>query len=141
MQKTSRRIAVALFVLAGVIVMYWVLWATQRSVIASDHGAVYTNFENAFPLADGLLALGMALTAWALWTQRRVAVLFGLLSAGGGLYLFAMDVLYDAEHGIWSRGAGGAIEATINVVTLAASVFLGGWIWNNRRGLDPDRVG
>ena len=137
MRERARSLAVLLIVLAIVIIVYWIAWFTHRSLIASDSSKVYYGFEDAFPLADGLLALGMAVTAWALWQMRAVAVLFGLLSAGGGLYLFAMDVLYDLEHGIWSRGAGGAIEAVINVATLAASTLLARWIWINRREFDP----
>lgn len=136
-QEKARSLAVLLWVLVVVIIAYWTLWYTHRSLIASESTRVYYGFEDAFPLADGLLALGMALTAWSLWTTRSTAVLFGLMSAGGGLYLFGMDVLFDAEHGIWARGTGGLVEALINVVTLSASALLARWIWVHRRHFDP----
>jgi hypothetical protein len=60
-----------------------------------------------------------------------------LLAGGGaGVYLFAMDVLYDLERGIWwNSGAGGAIELGINLLTLAVSVGLLRWAWRRRHRL------
>ena len=41
-------------------------------------------------------------------TRRPIALMWLLLAAGAGVYLFGMDVLYDLEHGIWwSSGGGG----------------------------------
>lgn len=137
MKLSEKSVVLLLYILAGIIVLYWVLWFAHRSLIASDTGPVYIGFENAFPFADGLLALGMVLTAHHIATKRPTAVLFGLMSAGGGIYLFAMDVLYDLEHRIWFKGFGGAIEALINVVTLTFSVVLARWVWSRRGELDP----
>ncbi len=118
-------------------VVFWTLWYTQRSVVASETLPSYYDFENAFPLADGLLTLSLLASSWALWRGRPTSVLFGLLGAGGGFYLFGMDVLYDIEHGIWGKGAGGLIELAINVITIVASLFFARWLWMNRRTLDP----
>jgi hypothetical protein len=46
-----------------------------------------------------------------------------------------MDVLYDAEHGIWTSGAGGAFEALLNVLTLVVSVIVVTWTWRHRHVL------
>jgi hypothetical protein len=40
-----------------------------------------------------------------------------------------MDALYDLEHGVWGKGANGAIELVINVLTLGLSVFVLRWTW------------
>ncbi len=118
-----------------VMVAYWSAWFSDRSLVASDHGAVYFGFENAFPLADGLLSVALIATIVALKQRRPSALLFGLMGAGAGLYLFAMDVLYDLEHGIWTRGANGVVELAINVITVTASLVLARWLWTHREQL------
>ena len=65
------------------------------------------------------------------------SVLYLVLGAGAGFYLFSMDVLFDLEHGIWAKGTGGLVELAINVVTFALSFVLARWAWTNRRALDP----
>lgn len=136
MRDSRRIVPILLVILTAVIGLYWGLWYGDRTVVASESASFYQNFESAFPLADGLLGAAMLACAWAIRRGRASAVLFGLVAAGGGLYLFAMDVLFDLEHGIWGRGAAGAIELVINVVTLLASVLLGGWIWRSRHTLE-----
>ena len=124
----------------GVIIMvaYWTLWFAARSVVASDTTKAYYDFENAFPAADAWITLCLV---GAIATLRRMSSfsLFWLLAGGGaGVYLFCMDALYDLEHGVWWKNAGGAIELGINVVTLLFSVWLLRWAWVNRRALLTD---
>lgn len=134
-----RRMAMFLVVVALVVVAYWAAWFGHRSLVASETRAGYYEFENAFPLADGWLVVTLAASAWAL-VRRRPSALGWLLAGGGaGIYLFAMDVLYDAEHGIWAKGGGGAIEGVINVATFAISVGLLRWSWRRRTILLADR--
>jgi len=113
-------------------IAYWSIWFTNRDWIASEHSAAYYEFENAFPLAD--LWLGVACVL-ALVTLRRgqESALFWLLCAGSaGLYLFAMDLLYDLENGIFTKGGGGAFEAVIVLLTLVFSVTILTWTWRHR---------
>jgi hypothetical protein len=128
----GRRVATILVVLAVIIGTYWTLWYGDRSLVASESASYYQTFESAFPLADGLLAAAMLLAARGLWRGRSSAILWGLMAAGGGVYLFAMDVLFDIEHGIWTKGSGGVIELCINVITLLASTVLAHWLWAHR---------
>lgn len=46
-----------LVAVAALVVAYWVAWALHRSLVASETGVAYTQFEEAFPLADGFLVL------------------------------------------------------------------------------------
>jgi hypothetical protein len=138
-QRGEKTIGRLLLFFAALIVLYWTLWFVHRSVVASDTTSSYYNFENAFPLADSLLVLALLASFFSLRRGLASALLFLLLGAGGGFYLCAMDVLYDLEHGIWTKGAGGAIEAVINVLTLIASVYLARWAWTHRRELDPPK--
>jgi len=127
--KSRRRVAVVLLVAVGVIALYWLAWFTHRSLVASESSVPYSQFEDAFPLADGWLALSMTAAATCLLTARRAAVFWLICGGGAGIYLFAMDVLYDLEHGVWGKGANGIVELVINLVTVTLSVFVLWWTW------------
>jgi hypothetical protein len=111
---------------------YWTVWFGHRPWVASTTGRPYTQFEDAFPLADGWLTATCVL-AWIGLHRRSPSALLWLIAAGGaGLYLFSMDVLYDLEHGIYAKGAGGVIEALVNVVTVAFASTALRWTWWHR---------
>ena len=122
-------------VVSAITILYWILWFSDRSLLASESTKAYYQFENAFPLADGWWVTTMLGGAWALLAGRASAVGWLLVSAGAGIYLFCMDVLYDAERGIWGKGSGGLIEAVINVATLAINVGVLRWTWRHRSSL------
>ena len=102
----ARPVAVC-YALATIIVLCWVAWFSHRSLIASESNPVYVNFEQAFPVVDGLIVIFLLLSARALRRGSSSVVLFLLLGAGAGFYLGGMGVLCDIEHGIWSRGSKG----------------------------------
>src|ERR671933_718054 len=123
-----RRTVNGMLVVAVVLlVAYWAVWFTHRSWIASEHTASYYAFEDAFPLADGLLALACVLALVALARRSPTALLWLLVGGGAGLYLCGLDLLYDVENGIFAKGAGGATEAGIVVIEAAFSVVLLRW--------------
>jgi hypothetical protein len=130
------RVIKALLVVAVIVdVAYWALWFGARSWVAGEDRAAYVEFENAFPAADALLAV-LCVLAWFALDRRSPLALLWLIAAGGaGLYLFCMDVLYDVQHGIYLLGAGGVIEALINVITLVLSVSALRWAWTRRSEL------
>ncbi len=132
---TRRAMAGLLAAAALLIAAYWLGWLVHRSLVASETGTAYTQFEDAFPLADGWLVLCLAAAASCLWTGRRAAIFWLLAGGGAGIYLFCMDVLYDLQHGVWGRGANGVMELAINIVTLALSVFVLRWTWVRRDAL------
>jgi predicted membrane protein len=136
-EVTERRRVIK--VLAAVLVIdvaYWVAWYADRSLVASNTRSAYYEFENAFPLADGWLALCCVGALFALRRRSATALMWLLLAAGGGIYLFCMDALYDLEKGIWwSSGAGGVIELVINLITLGVSGWFLRWTWQHREGL------
>ena len=60
--------------------------------------------------------------------------LFWILCAGSaGMYLFGMDFLYDLEHGIFTSGGGGAVEAVIVAITLVFSLTALRYGWTRGR--------
>jgi hypothetical protein len=128
-----RRVVLTGLVIALVLdVAYWAIWFTDRDVLASSHRQAYYEFENAFPLAD--LWLGIACVGALVCLMRRTPMaLFWILCAGSaGLYLFGMDFLYDVEHGIFTSGAGGVVEAVIVTLTLAFSLLALRFGWSRR---------
>ena len=124
--------------LVGAIVLdiaYWTIWFIDRDVLASEHRQAYYEFENAFPLADAWLGLACLLALVCL-RQRRPAAHFWLVCAGSaGMYLFGMDFLYDVEHGIFTSGGGGAVEAVIVALTLVFSLSVLRFAWTRRDAL------
>ena len=133
--RSRRAMAGLLLAAALLIAAYWLAWLVHRSLVASESGTAYTQFEDAFPLADGWLALCLVAASYCLVTARRAAVFWLLAGGGAGLYLFAMDVFYDLQHGIWGKGANGVVELVINLVTLALSLFVLRWTWVRRDAL------
>jgi hypothetical protein len=133
--RSRRSMATVLAVAALLILAYWIAWLAHRSLVASETTPGYTQFEDAFPLADGWLALCLVAASYCLVTARRAALFWLLAGGGAGLYLFAMDVLYDLQHGVWGKGANGLIELVINLVTLGLSVFVLHWTWIRKEAL------
>jgi hypothetical protein len=132
---TRRRVT---WVLAAVVVLdlaYWVAWYSDRSLVASNTRPAYYEFENAFPVADAWLALCCVGAIVGLRRRSPTAMLWLLMAAGAGFYLFGMDVLYDLEHGIWWSSGGGAVELLINILTAAVAGVLLRWTWINRAEL------
>jgi hypothetical protein len=130
------------FVAIGVtllIVAYWTIWyAGGRDLLASAHTREYLAFENAFPAADAWLALTAFIAGVQLLRGRSNAIFWLILTAGSGLYLGLMDVLFDLENGIYLVSSGGdpvaiGIEIAINILTFALSFYVLWWAWRNRR--------
>ena len=113
-------------------VAYWSIWFTNRDWIASEHNDAYYEFENAFPLMDAWLGVACVLALVALRTGRPSALLWLLSAGSAGLYLCLMDLLYDLENGIFTKGGGGAFEAVIVALTLVFSVTMLSWSWRHR---------
>ncbi|HTU39961.1 MAG TPA: hypothetical protein VMF35_18335 [Acidimicrobiales bacterium] len=133
--RSRRAMATVLLVAALVIAAYWLAWLVHRSLVATETTAGYTQFEDAFPLADGWLAVCLVAASYCLVTSRRAALFWLLAGGGAGVYLFAMDVLYDLQHGIWGKGTNGVIELVINLVTIGLSVFVLHWAWTRKEAL------
>ena len=122
-------------------VAYWTIWFTSRDTLASEHRQAYYEFEEAFPLADAWLGLACLLALVALRRGRPSAQFWLVCAGSAGLYLFGMDFLYDVQHGILTKGGGGAVEAVIVAVTLVFSLTLLRFAWTRRDALlEPGRT-
>ncbi|MCU1588425.1 MAG: hypothetical protein JWN31_1918 [Frankiales bacterium] len=128
-----------LALLAGSVVVditYWTIWFAHRSWLASDASRSYTDFENAFPLADAWLGLSAVLALICLVRRSPQALLWLLATGSAAAYLLGMDVLYDLEHRVWwTSGAEGWIELGVNVATAVVAATFLTWSWRNREAL------
>jgi hypothetical protein len=129
-----------LIFVAFLLAAYWLAWLTDRSVVASDHTTEYVAFEQAFPLADAWLFVSVLIAGAQIWRRRPSAFLWLEVVGGVGLYLCALDVLYDLQHGIYGNGASGSIELGINLATAILSIGVMHFGWRFRNELLGGRV-
>jgi hypothetical protein len=118
---------------------YWVVWfGVDRTWLATADTPAYYSFENAFPVADGWMAVTGALAAVALQRRRAAALLWMLLTGSAALYLSGMDVLFDLENGVYRAGTapGGAlnlaVELFINIGCFAGGIAVMRFAWRHR---------
>jgi tryptophan-rich sensory protein len=129
-----------LIFVASLLAAYWLAWSTDRSIVASDHTAQYVAFEQAFPLADAWLFACVLMAAAQIWRRRPSAFLWLEVVGGVGLYLCALDVLYDIQHGIYANGTGGSFELGINLITAILSIGVMRFGWRFRNELLGERA-
>ena len=103
-----------LLVAAGT-VAYWLAYFFAGAVQTAPD-AVYTGFENAFPLADGYMTVAYVAAALLLLRGRVLAVPVGIAAGSAMVFLGGMDTLFNLEHGKYADMTPEmAIEAVINV--------------------------
>ena len=119
------------------ILAYWLIWFfVDREMLANTDTPAYYAFENAFPAADGWLALTCAAGAHAMWKRKSSALLWLLVGGSSAIYLGLMDVLFDLENRIYlaPKGDWGAvgIEIAINVYALGLGTWTLIFGWRHR---------
>jgi hypothetical protein len=128
-----RRVVIVMLVVALVLdAAYWTIWFTNRDWIASETTQAYYDFENAFPLADLWLGVAALLALVTLVRRHPSALLWLVATGAAGLYLGSLDLLYDLEHDIFTKGGGGAFEAVIVAVTWVFSITVLRYAWTRR---------
>ena len=126
----GRRIIAGMLLFAAVVtVAYWVIWFSNRDVLASAHTVQYFTFENAFPAADGWVVISALLASVGLLRARRWGIYWTIVAAGSGIYLGCMDVLFDLENGIYTLGGAAIVEIVINILTFALGIIGLVWAW------------
>jgi hypothetical protein len=123
--KVSDRILSGLLILGAVVTLaYWLNYFIAGDVwVLPD--AWYNAFEDAFPVADGWMALCMLVAGIGLWRRERFGALFGLMAGSALIYLAAMDITFNVEHGLYAMlpDSGAMItEAVINATSLGLGV-------------------
>lgn len=119
--------------------LYWITWFAAPEFIQARTPAdpdyqIYVSFEQAFPLADGWLALASLVGVIGLWRMRDWGFLFMLLARGAAIFLGLMDLLYDLEHSMFSPfTAEAVVELAIVVLLLALGPVMIALLWRQRR--------
>ncbi|MGA7270395.1 MAG: hypothetical protein WB239_04915, partial [Acidimicrobiia bacterium] len=88
--------AVLMRVAALFTIGYWTEYFTTGKVRTSEEPA-YVEFENAFPLADGYMAVCLLASARLLRQERPGAVPTGIAAGSAMVYLAGMDILYNLQ--------------------------------------------
>jgi hypothetical protein len=103
--------------------------------------AVYIGFESAFPLPDGFVAITSAISGLYLFARDPKAVLFGLVSGGGLMFLALIDIFFNVLHGFYAPAMlaadmGMQIEVAINVACVSGALWSIWRFWGHplRRG-------
>lgn len=118
------------------IAAYWTSFFLDGAVQASQE-QWYLVFQRTFPVPDGAVALCAAISAVGLYRRRQWAVAWGLLAAGGLLFLGLIDTSFNLQNNIYARASGqvGA-EIIINVFCLSLAPILALFLWRNRNHLE-----
>jgi hypothetical protein len=119
------KILSALLILGAVVtVAYWLNYFIAGDVrVLSD--TWYTYFEDAFPVADGWMALAMFIAGIGLWRGTRSGALWGLMAGSALLYLAGMDITFNVEHGLYAllpKSGPMLTEAWINASSLGLGI-------------------
>ena len=97
---------------------------------------VYLGFEGAFPLPDGFVAACLALAGVNLLLRRPAAVFFGLVGAGGLMFLALIDIFFNITQGLYAPAilaadAGMKLEVLINIVCVAGAIWTMARLWKH----------
>jgi len=127
--------AILMLVVAAGTLAYWVAYFFAGAVQTADD-AVYTGFENAFPLADGYMTVAYVVAALLLLRGRLLAVPVGIAAGSAMVFLAAMDTLFNLEHGKYADMTPEmAVETMINVVCFAFGAITMARLWRIRSRL------
>lgn len=136
----AKPLAAYMFVVSAVTTAYWVTWflipGGQQALAAMPGELCHATFENAFPVADGWMALCAAMAGWRLLKGRPQAIPWLFMAGSAGMYLLGMDVLYDLQNGVYGRLSDPAVTdavATEMLINLGTLIFAA-WslIWASR---------
>jgi hypothetical protein len=119
-------LAGCLLLTALVTPLYWVVFFTLDDARLSG-ADWYLRFEQAFPAADGWMAVCCALGGVGLLRRSAWGPFFSLLAAGALVFLGLLDLSFEVQNGLWTfPGRSGAemAAAAIDVWTLALGVAL-----------------
>jgi len=130
------KILAALLVVGAVVTFaYWANYFIAGDVRVLD-SYWYGAFEDSFPVADGWMALCMLLAGVGLWRGTRAGALFGLMAGSALIYLAAMDITFNVEHGLYAllpKSGPMLTEAWINASSLGLGIAALAMSWRAAR--------
>jgi hypothetical protein len=129
-------IIIALLVVTTVVIpAYWISFFFGGEVQVTQE-QWYQDFHRTFPVPDGATALCAALCALGLWRRKQWAVLWGLVAAGGLMFLGLIDTSFNVQNDIYTKASGAvSTEIIINLYCLSLAPTLAIFLWHNRNRL------
>jgi hypothetical protein len=115
---------------------YWISFFMGGDVHASQE-QWYLVFHRTFPVPDGATALCAALCAIGLVRRKEWAVFWGLITAGGLMFLGLIDTSFNVQNNIYGKASGAVgTEIIINFLCLTFAPTLAVFLWHNRNKLE-----
>ena len=119
------KVLASLLILGAVVTLaYWLNFFIAGDVrVLPDYW--YSAFEDSFPVADFWMALCMVVAGIGLWRGTQSGALFGLMAGSALIYLAAMDITFNVEHGLYAllpKSGPMLTEASINASSLGLGV-------------------
>jgi hypothetical protein len=131
-RRKMRFVAKLELMVAAGIVLFWVAFFTaDMNPFSGPHRRdIYMAFESSLPGADLLLALFLVVGGTGMLRQKAYGSIFTLVSAGGLIFLGAVDISFNLKQGIYGLGPVEAImNGLINLTCLGVGFFLIRTIW------------
>lgn len=115
------------------VIAYWIL-VFAKIFPVTELVPGYTNWFMSFPLADGWIAVTSLLAFIFLLRGDDRAVLFGLLTASGLIFLGLYALLYGVNTGLlFILTTDEIIEIGIKIYCLSVGSFFVTYFWNHRQ--------
>lgn len=142
--RLDRIHALVLVLGAALIAVYWAAyfltdWTKPDFVhdpAMARETAVYLGFEGAFPLPDGFVAACLLFAGLNLIVGRPAAIVFGLVGAGGLMFLALIDIFFNITQGLYApallvRDLGVQMEVVINLACLLGAIWTIQRMWGH----------
>jgi hypothetical protein len=82
-------------------VLFWGLYFSGLIVISKAETGLVTDFESAFPVADGVLGVALLIAGAGLLKRKPYGGFFLIAAAGMAIYLGLLDVTFYGRHGMY----------------------------------------
>ncbi|MEW6596423.1 MAG: hypothetical protein AB1429_02890 [Pseudomonadota bacterium] len=151
--RLDRVHALVLVLGAALIAAYWAAyfltdWTKPDFVhdpAMARQTAVYLGFEGAFPLPDAFVAVCLLLAGLNLSAGRSAAVAFGLVGAGGLMFLALIDIFFNITQGLYApallaHDLGMQMEVVINLACLLGAIWTIKRMWGHPLRFSRDQV-
>jgi hypothetical protein len=129
----DRPLALMAFLGSALLAGFWALYLTGR-ITMGEPGSVAAEFEAAFPVADGLIALLLLTAGVGLWRGHAGARFVMTAAASMVLYLGILDLTFYTRQGFFAElNAESALELALTLTCLAGGSFALARCWRHRR--------
>jgi hypothetical protein len=132
-EHRDRPLALLAFLGSVLLAGFWALYLSGQ-VALGEPGSAAVLYEEAFPVADALIALLLFGAGTGLWTGRPGGRFAMTAAASMVLYLGVLDLTFYTRQGVSYGGRGaGALELGLSLCCLTGGVLALVRCWRHRR--------